>query len=148
MEFLTRFRTPVGFLLREVLSSSTSYTDALHVLSTRHLFSPSYIIIAGREKNEGAIISRDRMRAADVIKLSDRRWYLVETNYDHWRKDMDKRRITAVKMLKTLGRDNLNVNTMMDVLTTFPVKNNLTLFSTVMSAHYPSLIKKTTFIWS
>ncbi|KAJ1347881.1 hypothetical protein KIN20_003047 [Parelaphostrongylus tenuis] len=148
MEFFTHFRTPVGFLLREVLSSSKTYSEAVDILSSRHLFSPSYIIIGGREKGEGAIISRDRWRAADLIKLDEDRWFLVETNSDHWRKDMDKRRITAVKMLKAAGRYGLNVDTMLKVLHTFPMKNNLTLFTTVMSARYPSLIKKTTFIWS
>ncbi|VDM55756.1 unnamed protein product [Angiostrongylus costaricensis] len=148
MEFFTHFRTPVGFLIREVLSSSRTYSEAVDEFSNRHLFSPSYIIIGGRKKGEGAIISRDRWRAADVIKLGDGRWFLVETNFDHWRKDMDKRRCTAVKMLKAIGRGGLNVDTMLKVLRTFPVKNNLTLFTTVMSAQYPSLIKRTTFIWN
>ncbi|VDL68520.1 unnamed protein product [Nippostrongylus brasiliensis] len=58
MEFITRFRTPVGFLLREVLDSSKTYADAVNHLSNRHLFSPSYIVIGGRERGEGAIISR------------------------------------------------------------------------------------------
>ncbi|VDO79857.1 unnamed protein product [Heligmosomoides polygyrus] len=74
MEFLTRFRTPVGFLLREF-------------------------------------------------------------------------RITAQKMLKAMGQRALNADTMMKVLRRTPVRNNETLFSTVMSARFPSLIKNTTFIW-
>lgn len=147
MEFLTRFRTPVGFLLREVLASSRTYDEALNHLSNRHLFSPSYIIIGGRQRGEGAVISRDRWHAADVLTLSDDEWFLVETNFDHWKKDDDKRRITAQKMLKAMGQRALNADTMMKVLRRTPVRNNETLFSTVMSARFPSLIKNTTFIW-
>ncbi|CAJ0599887.1 unnamed protein product [Cylicocyclus nassatus] len=148
MEFLTRFRTPVGFLLREVLSSDRSYEEALNHLSNTRLFSPSYIIIGGRRAGEGAIISRDRMKAADVMTLSKEQWFLVETNFDHWEKDKDKRRITAVKVLKEIGRNDLNSETMLKVLRTVPVKNNETLFSTVMSARYPQIIRNHTYIWA
>ncbi|ETN70323.1 linear amide C-N hydrolase, choloylglycine hydrolase family protein [Necator americanus] len=148
MEFLTRFRTPVGFLLREVLSSSDTYESALNHLSNRHLFSPSYIIIGGRQASEGAIISRNRMKAADVITLSENQWFLVETNFDHWEKDMDKRRITAVKILSDIGRTGLNADSMLKVLRTAPVRNNETLFSTVMSARFPLLLRNSTFIWN
>ncbi|KAK6740892.1 hypothetical protein RB195_009006 [Necator americanus] len=148
MEFLTRFRTPVGFLLREVLSSSDTYESALNHLSNRHLFSPSYIIIGGRQAGEGAIISRNRMKAADVITLSENQWFLVETNFDHWEKDMDKRRITAVKRLSDIGRTGLNADSMLKVLRTAPVRNNETLFSTVMSARFPLLLRNSTFIWN
>ncbi|PIO70033.1 hypothetical protein TELCIR_08124 [Teladorsagia circumcincta] len=99
MEFFTRFRTPVGFLLREVLSSSRTYLDAVNHLANRHLFSPSYIIIGGRNRGEGAIITRDRMHAANVTMLNDDRWFLVETNFDPWKKDEDKRRYAAIKFL-------------------------------------------------
>ncbi|VDM78802.1 unnamed protein product [Strongylus vulgaris] len=220
MEFMTRFRTPVGFLLREVLASSKtyddalnhlsntplfspsyiiiggrkagegaiisrfgiysscspslhiiieadimtlsedqcrifqvlasskSYDDALHHLSNTPLFSPSYIIIGGRKAGEGAIISRDRKKAADIMTLTEDQWFLVETNFDHWKKDQDKRRITAVKVLKATGRRNLNAETMLKVLRTVPVKNNETLFSTVMSARYPLIMRNHTYIWA
>uniref|UniRef100_A0A7I5E911 N-acylethanolamine-hydrolyzing acid amidase n=1 Tax=Haemonchus contortus TaxID=6289 RepID=A0A7I5E911_HAECO len=147
MEFFTRFRTPVGFLLREVLASSKTYSEALNHLSNRHLFSPSFIIIGGRERGEGAIISRDRMHAADVRTLSDSTWFLVETNFDPWKKDSDKRRIAAQKVLTAMGQKALNADTMLKVLRTHPVRNNETLFSTVMSARFPLLMKNSTFIW-
>lgn len=50
-------------------------------------------------------------------------------------------------MLKAMGQRALNADTMMKVLRRTPVRNNETLFSTVMSARFPSLIKNTTFIW-
>ncbi|KAK6047383.1 linear amide C-N hydrolase, choloylglycine hydrolase family protein [Cooperia oncophora] len=132
----------------QVLASSKTYSEALNHLSNRHLFSPSYIILGGRERGEGAIISRDRMRAADVRTLSDDRWFLVETNFDPWKKPGDKRRATAQKKLTAIGQKGLNAETMLEVLRTVPVKNDLTLFSTVMSARFPSLMRNTTFIWT
>ncbi|KAK5965301.1 N-acylethanolamine-hydrolyzing acid amidase [Trichostrongylus colubriformis] len=147
MEFYTRFRTPVGFLLREVLSTSKTYAEAVNHLANRLLFSPSYIIIGGRERGEGAIISRNRIHAVDIRTLNDERWFLVETNFDPWKKDGDKRSMTAEKELKAIGQKALNADTMMKVLRTIPVKNTLTLFSTVMSARFPSLMKNSTFVW-
>ncbi|ETN82920.1 hypothetical protein NECAME_17606, partial [Necator americanus] len=108
-----------------VLSSSDTYESALNHLSNRHLFSPSYIIIGGRQAGEGAIISRNRMKAADVITLSENQWFLVETNFDHWEKDMDKRRITAVKRLSDIGRTGLNADSMLKVLRTAPLTSQI-----------------------
>ncbi|VDL69018.1 unnamed protein product [Nippostrongylus brasiliensis] len=88
------------------------------------------------------------MHAADVFSLSDERWFLVETNFDHWKQDKDKRRIVAEKMLRQIGRRGLDAEAMLNVLHTVPVKNNETLFTTVMSARYPHLIKSTTFVWN
>ncbi|EYC09178.1 hypothetical protein Y032_0062g3399 [Ancylostoma ceylanicum] len=87
------------------------------------------------------------MKAADVMTLSEKQWFLVETNFDHWNKDGDKRRITAVKKLKATGQRRLNADTMLKVLRTAPVRNNGTLFSTVMSARFPLLMKNSTFVW-
>lgn len=58
MEFYTKFKRPVSFFIREVLENQKTYEDAVETLSKTHLFSPSYIIVAGTKKNEGVVISR------------------------------------------------------------------------------------------
>ncbi|KJH51353.1 linear amide C-N hydrolase, choloylglycine hydrolase family protein [Dictyocaulus viviparus] len=148
MQILTQFRTPVGFLIRDVLSSSKNYSDAIDVLSTRPLFSPSYITIGGRKKGEGAIISRSRLRADDVLSLSDDRWYLVETNYDHWKEFEDRRMNVSIRMLEGIGRDGITIDTMLFILRSYPVKSSVTLFSTVMDVRFPSIMRYMTYVWS
>ncbi|VDO52350.1 unnamed protein product [Haemonchus placei] len=133
MEFFTRFRTPVGFLLREINQMESTNLGSGFIEN----------LLGGAQSSQQS----DRMHAADVRTLSNGTWFLVETNFDPWKKDSDKRRIAAQKMLTAMGQEALNADTMMKVLRTHPVKNNETLFSTVMSARFPMLMKNSTFIW-
>ncbi|CAI5445268.1 unnamed protein product [Caenorhabditis angaria] len=141
MEFYTKFRRPVSFFIRETLENAENYEIAVDRLSKTHLISPSYIIVAGVNKNEGVVISRNRWKAADIYKLDTfgkkNQWYLVETNFDHWKGDHDPRRLTAISELKKIGSKNLNAASMMNVLSTAPVRNNMTVFSTVLSPANP-----------
>nr|6DY3_B Chain B, N-acylethanolamine-hydrolyzing acid amidase beta-subunit [Caenorhabditis elegans]6DY3_D Chain D, N-acylethanolamine-hydrolyzing acid amidase beta-subunit [Caenorhabditis elegans]6DY3_F Chain F, N-acylethanolamine-hydrolyzing acid amidase beta-subunit [Caenorhabditis elegans]6DY3_H Chain H, N-acylethanolamine-hydrolyzing acid amidase beta-subunit [Caenorhabditis elegans] len=139
MEFYTKFKRPVSFFIRDVLENQATYTEAVDAFSRTHLFSPSYIIVAGIKKNEGVVISRNRWSAANVYPLNvdANQWFLVETNFDNWKKQGDDRRITAIQKLKELGRRNFDEKSMVEVLSTVPVRNNLTVFSTVMVPGLP-----------
>ncbi|CAB3402631.1 unnamed protein product [Caenorhabditis bovis] len=142
MEIYTKFKRPVSYFIREVLETKDSFEEAVDALSKTHLFSPSYIIVAGTKPNEGVIISRNRWNAADIYRLEfeKKRWFLVETNFDHWKGDRDERRLTAIAQLKRIGASNISASRMFDVLSTHPVNNNLTVFSTVISAARPALM--------
>ncbi|EGT55052.1 hypothetical protein CAEBREN_05107 [Caenorhabditis brenneri] len=149
MEFYTKFNLPVSFFIRDVLEKQESYEDAVSLLSKTHLFSPSYIIVAGTKKNEGALISRNRWSAANVypLDMDANHWFLVETNYDNWQKQGDDRRITAIRKLKQLGKANFNEKSMVEVLSTAPVQNNLTVFSSVIVPARPEVFDGFTWIW-
>ncbi|CAI4232321.1 unnamed protein product [Auanema sp. JU1783] len=129
MELYTRFKRPVSYLIRE---------GALTRFTSTPLISPSYIILGGMSNYEGVVISRNRMKAFDIYTLSKDRWYLVETNFDHWKKDGDKRRTTAQAALDKVGRSNLHSQYLQNILLLEPVRNNLTIYSTVLSASSPS----------
>ena len=60
------------------------------------MIAPGYFILAGVKGNEGAIITRNRYDVANVTALSDDRWYLVQTNSDHYTGDCP-RRCTAAR---------------------------------------------------
>lgn len=45
---------------------------------------PGYLALAGTKDYEGAIITRDRNHVAHVEQLSQDKWFLVQTNDDHW----------------------------------------------------------------
>ena len=130
----------VSFLIRDVLENELSYQDAYDVLMDATLIAPSYIIIAGVKSGQGAVITRDRLVARDSWKLDPpNQWFLVETNYDHWLPPppSDDRRDPAIKHMNQIGHTNVTLEALYSVLTTPPVLNNRTTYTTVMSPATP-----------
>ncbi|XP_065918990.1 N-acylethanolamine-hydrolyzing acid amidase-like [Dysidea avara] len=131
----------VSFLIRNTLENVQSYKEALDILSHTTFIAPSYIIIAGTKSGEGAVITRDRITARDVWTLDPpERWFLVETNYDHWEpppKD-DDRRDPANQHMNKIGRQNISLDELFSVLKTPPVLNNSTTYTTLMCAAVPN----------
>ena len=76
------------WLVRDVLERSYDYEGAVSELSTRPLIAPCYFIVSGTEHNQGHLITRGRNETIQPLQLNleDDRWYLLETNYDHWEK--------------------------------------------------------------
>uniref|UniRef100_A0A673JX94 ceramidase n=1 Tax=Sinocyclocheilus rhinocerous TaxID=307959 RepID=A0A673JX94_9TELE len=94
----------MGFLTRKVLENATSYEDAKDQLSQTKLLAP-----LGR-------------------------WYVLETNYDHWEKPMifDDRRTPAMKCMNQTTQANISLASIYDVLSTKPVLNKLTTYTSLM----------------
>ena len=130
----------VSFLIRDTLENAQSYEDAYDALTQATFIAPSYIIIAGVKSGQGAVITRDRIVTRDTWKLHPpNQWFLVETNYDHWlpAPSGDDRRDPAIQHMNTIGRGNISLNALFSVLTTPPVLNNGTTYTTLMSAATP-----------
>lgn len=57
------------------------------MLQSEPVTAPVYFITAGMLPNQGAVLTRDRNKLADIITLNatsdqaNNRWYLLETNY-------------------------------------------------------------------
>ena len=49
------------------------------------------MILAGTKDYEGTIISRDRFAPAHVDNLTSDRWYLLQTNDDHYAGECEER---------------------------------------------------------
>ena len=66
---------------------------------------------------------------------------MVETNYDHWEPPptSDDRRDPAFKAMNQMGQKNIGVVELFKVMSTKPVLNNSTTFTSIMSAKYPSI---------
>ena len=47
-----------------------SFHDAMNKLSKTDIISPVYYIVGGTKPGEGAIITRDRLKARDIWKLN------------------------------------------------------------------------------
>jgi N-acylethanolamine-hydrolysing acid amidase len=124
--------------MRVVLENATSYEDAVQQLSTRKLIADAYFIVGGIHPGEGAVITRDRTKADDIWHLDadNSRWFLVETNYDHWLQSPkgDDRRFQANTAMKQAGQAKLNYNTLMEIMSTTHVLNGNTVLTSIMSA--------------
>jgi hypothetical protein len=103
--------------IRDVVDKSGTFDDALNQLKTVKLAADSYFILAGVNAGEGAIITRSRDPAAgvDVWRLgadTESKWYLLETNYDHWNKTSptDNRRAAARRFIDAAGQASFSNN--------------------------------------
>uniref|UniRef100_A0A8D3E471 Acid ceramidase n=1 Tax=Scophthalmus maximus TaxID=52904 RepID=A0A8D3E471_SCOMX len=121
----------MSFLTRSVLEDANSYEEAKTRLAQTKLLAPAYFILGGNQTGQGCIITLPELKLIDV-KLG--RWYVLETNYDHWEEPLflDDRRTPAMKCMNQTAQKNISVNTMYDVLSTKPVLNKLTTYTTLM----------------
>ncbi|XP_008849076.1 acid ceramidase isoform X2 [Nannospalax galili] len=126
----------IGFITRSVLENSTSYEEAKNILTKTKLMAPAYFILGGNQSGEGCVITRERKGSLDVYELDPKhdRWYVVQTNYDRWKNTLfiDDRRTPAKMCLNRTKQENLSFATMYDVLSTKPVLNKLTVFTTLI----------------
>ena len=109
------------------MENSTSYTDAVNLLSSSDLIAPAYFILGGTEPDEGIVITRDQFELINLWKLDTKNniWYLLETNYDHWVPPPanDDRRDPGMKAMNQTTRANINLDTLLTVLEIDPVCN-------------------------
>jgi len=133
----------VTFLSRKVFTNENNFAAALENLSNDELIADVYYIIAGVSAGQGAVISRNRINATDVWMLDPpKRWFEVETNYDHWEQPpwFDDRVAPANNAMNAMGRQNLSLDGMMQVLTVKPVMNIQTTY-TILSCPATSFYK-------
>ncbi|XP_062510998.1 N-acylethanolamine-hydrolyzing acid amidase-like [Corticium candelabrum] len=133
-----------SFLLRDTLAEDgMTYARALSKLANTSVIAPSYVIIGGIGPGEGAVITRGRDKAIDVwhLNAADHRWYLLETNYDHWTtpSPSDDRRDPGIALMNKVGQANISPAELFKVLSTAPVLNNSTTYTTIMSAAHPDI---------
>ncbi|XP_027400577.1 N-acylethanolamine-hydrolyzing acid amidase [Bos indicus x Bos taurus] len=133
--------SPVSWLIRTTLSESENFEAAVYKLAKTPLIADVYYIVGGTSPKEGVVITRNRGGPADIWPLDplNGAWFRVETNYDHWKPvpKADDRRTPAIKALNATGQANLSLETLFQVLSVFPVCNNYTIYTTVMSAANP-----------
>jgi len=122
------------FLFRDVFEQIDSYDRALQVLQNAPMLAPAYAIIAGAEQGQGAVVTRDMNAAVDTWTTSEKEWFLVETNDDHWKPPDDTRRNAAIQNMKRYNPETIGSDSLMDVMNQYPTLNSMTTFTTVMSA--------------
>ncbi|XP_034028148.1 N-acylethanolamine-hydrolyzing acid amidase-like isoform X2 [Thalassophryne amazonica] len=133
----------------ETLEEAENFEDAVMRLSKIPIITEVYYIVGGLQPGEGAVITRDRSGPADIWPLDPVTggWYRVETNFDHWLPPpgRDHRREAAIKALNATGQDHINMKTLYQILSVYPVCNRGTVYTTIMSAEktekYTTLVR-------
>uniref|UniRef100_A0A4W3J6G5 Acid ceramidase n=1 Tax=Callorhinchus milii TaxID=7868 RepID=A0A4W3J6G5_CALMI len=126
----------MSFLTRSVLENATSYAQAKDQLTNTKMLAPAYFILGGNRSGEGCVITRSRKACLDVweLDLKHGSWYVLETNYDRWKDPLflDNRRTPAMKCLNETTQKKISLPAIYDVLSTKPVLNKLTTYTTLM----------------
>ncbi|XP_033635772.1 N-acylethanolamine-hydrolyzing acid amidase-like [Asterias rubens] len=132
-----------SFQIRDVLSrkDTVSFEPALQRLANVPQTAPNYFIIGGMQPEEGAVVTKGRLKAVDVWKLNstEGRWFLLETNYDHWMAppESDDRRDPGNKAMNATGSKVIDLSHLLEVLSIPLVCNRNTIYTTLMSAAHP-----------
>jgi len=123
----------IGLFLRDLLETQASFEDALPIAQSAHLDAPSYIIMGGGN-GQGAIVTRERNSAVDTWRLDPQvgRWFVVQTNDDHWEAPDDIRREAANRHMNATTPDDLSQEFMFGVMSSYPNLNYETTYTTVM----------------
>ena len=141
---LHKSKTPAQHL-RAVLSDANAdtFANAVKLLSTGHQIDMNYFIVGGTKTGEGAVISRDRNKAADVWYMNNSNpvngWWRLETNYDHWDPvpKADDRRTPGNANVAKMGQAGIGTDgsgLFKGVMTLWPTFNHHTDYTGIFSA--------------
>eukprot|EP00616_Rhizochromulina_sp_CCMP1243_P009347 CAMPEP_0118970748 /NCGR_PEP_ID=MMETSP1173-20130426/7561_1 /TAXON_ID=1034831 /ORGANISM="Rhizochromulina marina cf, Strain CCMP1243" /LENGTH=417 /DNA_ID=CAMNT_0006920139 /DNA_START=28 /DNA_END=1281 /DNA_ORIENTATION=- len=153
LEALKRHAMTPEQLIRKTLESDAGndgFEAAIEAVSHVPTVNEAYFIMAGSGPTDGAVVTRARNRAVDVWRIDETDptgWWRVETNYDHWNPvpKADDRRDPANQNMEALGSpSNVNVNSMLEVMSTWPTLNPHTTFTTFL---HPASGLHNTSIW-
>jgi hypothetical protein len=115
-------------VIRETLENCTDYECAFNVLSTTHQIAPSYYCLSGNETYQGVIIARDRFSVAHVDFLSKERWYVAQTNDDHWTGKCTQRCKYVHDSMDDIGRHAFKSTDLFDIHSEYPSNNAKSIF--------------------
>jgi len=130
-------------MIRDTLEECEEFDCAYKNLKTKKINALGYLTIAGTKDDEGVVISRARFGTIHEDKLDTKngKWYIVQTNNDHWKKDgCFGRCASAHANLDRVGHTAITIDTLrQSVLTLYPNLNNDTIYNT-------QFIPKTSFL--
>ena len=139
---LWKQQPPVTYAIRQALENSSDYTSAVQFLSTKEIPASCYFIVSGVGPNEGGVIEREYQKTYEFYSLSEKEWFLVQTNYDRDLPDpeRDQRRIPAENRMVALGAKNISVeNIFNEVMSLWPNCNAATISTQIYLVRNGSL---------
>lgn len=129
----------MGFLTRDVMDTAVSYSQAKLMLSNTTMLAPAYFILGGNQSGEACVITRSREKTVDLWEMDTSKgmWFLLETNYDHWKAPffIDDRRTPGNKCMKEMTQKGMGFKGLFNVLSTRPSLNKLTTYTALMQVN-------------
>jgi len=136
IEDILKQRCEAVYSVRKIITQS-SYKSALLMAQRILIDAPIYYILSGVDIDEGAVVTRNRSETVDTWTLdtSNGRWFMLETNYDHWLSppENDDRRDPGNKHMSALN-GSCSLQDMFEVLSMEPNLNTGTVWTGVCSA--------------
>eukprot|EP01063_Lacrimia_lanifica_P018117 TRINITY_DN25077_c0_g1_i1.p1 TRINITY_DN25077_c0_g1~~TRINITY_DN25077_c0_g1_i1.p1 ORF type:complete len:380 (+),score=144.23 TRINITY_DN25077_c0_g1_i1:62-1201(+) len=121
-------------MIRKVLVTASTYEDALGELRKLTLSAPAYFIVSGPRPQEGVVVTRNRVGVHTERALGDGALWVGQTNYD-WEKEVpsyDNRRRYLKQYMDALKPAEVTPSAMFDVISSWPLRNNHSAYTTVM----------------
>lgn len=143
---LMKSMTPTQHI-RKIMEEEAEFDGAIEKIAKGPIINPAYFIVGG-PNDEATVVTRGREEAVDYWKLKDPAFYLLETNYDHWKTppSYDDRRKYGIEMMNKIGgKAGVNHDSLFKVMTSWPLFNHHTDFTNVYSAANSSMYQ--TLIW-
>lgn len=136
--FYHKYYTP-NFYLYKVMVEANSFSEAVKLYSENIISAPVYYSIAGINKDEGIIISRDynKVDAIEKLNVDKGKWFIVicNTDFDKEEPAEDFRRKPAEDKLKSIGQDKITfANFYENIMSQYPNNNLLTIYTTMQTA--------------
>ena len=131
------YPTP-NYNLMKVMIAANTYEEAVHMLKFNEISAPVFYTIAGTQKNEGMIISRQSngIYRLDKLDVDNGIWFLVVTNTDLDKEESpdDYRRKPAEEKIKNIGRDSIDYQSLFTgVLSQYPNNNLVTAYTSIQA---------------
>lgn len=123
---------PIGYLVRSVLESDTTFDVATTHLANSDLIAPVYFTCVGTEVNEAKLITRNR-RSEEQQLCMECVGPIVQTNIDHWNRDPNddilysiERRDLAYHLLESRSSSpSGSYEDLWSILSVHPIRNSL-----------------------
>mmetsp|Transcript_30552 Transcript_30552/g.29980 ORF Transcript_30552/g.29980 Transcript_30552/m.29980 type:complete len:211 (-) Transcript_30552:42-674(-) len=133
LELMFKGYNEVSWIVRDVLETCEDFECAFNNFATQPLITPAYLIMAGVKDYEGAVISRDRFGSAHIEMLSEEKWYVAQTNDDHFMGACQGRCQTVHANLEALGKESLDRDSIRtEIMFKGPTLNDHSIFNAVM----------------
>ena len=134
----------LSLLLRDVMVSNHSFSEALTTMRSAKLLGPAYVILGGTRRGEGAVLERGATEVVNQTLLRDVALQginsVVQTNWDYAKDPwFDNRRSPAEHCLRERYNENITFEGMFSVLSARPNRNRLTTHTALMSAEMGDL---------
>jgi len=124
------------WVVRDGVDNADTFNAMVSRVSSVALVTDIYFILAGTVPGQGVVVTRNQTATKDLwwVNATEGRWFVAQTNYDHWEKPpwYDDRIAVADAEMKAMGFNNVTLPNLYNVLSTVPVLNALTLYTSLM----------------